>query len=265
MAAGEFTVSCAAKDHRERLHLLVIGVGPYDANQLRDQAVSAFRGQLVEGSANRFKSPAFEEDGYLYGPLVGERATRNRVQRMLERIHEALVRPESRMDQAPTEIVVIYYVGDERFRTSARALRLGAGEGEELELDEISQHFSETRGNQVFLLDVNHDPDRDTTSNRPRASEDLTPLISDPRQALPVVLRCSWNGRGGSPAVAPASADRLQVLTEALSRASTLKQLDEGLRNRYDLLRQQYASLVYSSILPEPLQALIIGPGATSP
>ncbi|MGB0068560.1 MAG: hypothetical protein WBQ11_10970, partial [Isosphaeraceae bacterium] len=159
-------------------------------------------------------------------------------------------------------IIVIYYVGDERHTTDATALRLGAGEGEEVELEEISQYFSETRGNQVFQLDVNHDPDRDTTSKSPRTPDDLVSLVHDPQQALPVVLQYSWNGRGGSQQVAPSSADRLQVLTETLSRASTLKQLDEGFRNRYDRLRQQYTSLVYSSTLPESLQALIIGPGA---
>ncbi len=73
--AGDFTVTCEAKDHRERLHLLVIGVGPYEADQLRDQALSAFKGRLVDPSTGRFKSPAFQEDGYLYGPLVGESAT----------------------------------------------------------------------------------------------------------------------------------------------------------------------------------------------
>ena len=262
IAAGDFTVTCEAKNHWERLHLLVIGVGPYKADQLRDQALSAFKGGHVDHSTGRFKSPAFQEDGYLYGPLVGEAAQRNHVLNLLDRIHEALIKPETSLDEAPTEIIVIYYVGDERHTTDATALRLGAGEGEEVEMEEISQYFSETRGNQVFLLDVNHDPDRDTTLKSPRAPDDLASLVRDPRQALPVVLRISWNGRSGSPQVAPPSADRLQVVTETLSRASTLKQLDEGFRNRYDRLRQQYTSLVYSSTLPESLQALIIGPGA---
>ena len=203
IAAGDFTVTCEAKDHRERLHLLVIGVGPYKADQLRDQALSAFKGQLVDHSTGRFKSPAFQEDGYLYGPLVGEAAQRNRVLNLLARIHEALIKPESSLDEAPTEIIVIYYVGDERHTTDATALRLGAGEGEEVEMEEISQYFSETRGNQVFLLDVNHDPDRDTTSKSPRTPDDLASLVRDPQQALPVVLRFSWNGRGGSQQVAP--------------------------------------------------------------
>ena len=48
IAAGDFTVTCEAKDHWERLHLLVIGVGPYKADQLRDQALSAFKGRLVD-------------------------------------------------------------------------------------------------------------------------------------------------------------------------------------------------------------------------
>ena len=86
---------------------------------------------------------------------------------MLERMHEALVKTESSVDKAPTEIVVIYYVGDERHRSDATALRLGGGEGDEVEMEEISEHFSDTRGNQVFLLDVNHDPDRDTASRPP--------------------------------------------------------------------------------------------------
>ncbi|MGZ3354787.1 MAG: hypothetical protein ACXVBO_08025, partial [Isosphaeraceae bacterium] len=262
ISAGDFTVTCEAKDHWERLHLLVIGVGPYKADQLRDQALSAFKGRLVDNSTGRFKSPAFQEDGYLYGPLVGEAAQRNHVLNLLARIQEALIKPETSLDEAPTEIIVIYYVGDERHTTDATALRLGAGEGEEVEIEEISQYFSETRGNQVFLLDVNHDPDRDTISKSPRTPDDLVSLVHDPQQALPVVLQYSWNGRGGSQQVAPSSADRLQVLTETLSRASTLKQLDEGLWKRYDKLRQQYASLVYSSTLPESLQSLIIGPGA---
>ena len=101
---------------------------------------------------------------------------------------------------------------------------------------------------------------------RPRKAR-VPPLISrpsyvTPSKPSPSCCRFSWNGRGGSQQVAPSSADRLQVLTETLSRSSTLKQLDEGFRNRYDRLRQQYTSLVYSSTLPESLQALIIGPGA---
>jgi len=262
IAAGDFTVACEAKDLWESLHLLVIGVGPYRVDQLRDQALRAFKGRLVDPSTGRFKSPAFQEDGYLYGPLVGEAAQRNTVLNLLARIHEALIKPETSLDEAPTEIIVIYYVGDERHTTDATALRLGAGEGEEIEMEEISQYFSETRGNQVFLLDVNHDPDRDTISKSPRLLDDLASLVRAPQQARPVVLRLSWNGRDGSQQVAPPSADRLQVFTETLSGARTLKQLDEGFRNRYDRLRQQYTSLVYSSTLPESLQALIIGPGA---
>ena len=263
--AGDFTVACEAKDQRERLHLLVIGVGPYAADQLRDQALSAFKGRLVDPSTGRFESPAFQEDGYLYGPLVGGSAQRNRVLNLLARINEALIKPESGLDEAPTELIVIYYVGDERHTSDATALRLGAGEGDEVQMEEISQNFSDTRGNQVFLLDVNHDPDRDTASKTPRLDEDLVSLVRGSQQARPVVLRLSWNNRGGTQQVAPSPADRLLVLPDTLSRARTLKQLDEEFRNRYGQLRQRYASLVYSSILPEPLQALIIGPGATAP
>jgi hypothetical protein len=153
-------------------------------------------------------------------------------------------------------------VGDQRHTTDATALRLGAGEGEEVQLEEISQNFSDTRANQIFLLDVNHDPDRDTISKNPRLADDLASLVRGSQQAHPVVLRLSWIGRAGNEQVAPSSADRLLVLPDTMSRAKTLKQLDDEFRNRFGALRQRYASLQYSSILPEPLQALIIGPAA---
>ena len=74
-------------------------------------------------------------------PLSAKQHTRNRVLNLLARIHEALIKPESSLDEAPTEIIVIYYVGDERHTTDATALRLGAGEGEEVEMEEISQQL----------------------------------------------------------------------------------------------------------------------------
>ena len=100
----------------------------------------------------------------------------------------------------------------------------------------------------------------------PRLAEDLASLVRGSQQARPVVLRLSWNRSGWDAAgrtVRPRTASWSSRIH--LSRARTLKQLDEEFRNRYGQLRQQYASLVYSSILPEPLQALIIGPGATAP
>src|SRR5262249_42251571 len=89
---GEFRVTCDAKDLRQRLHLLVIGVGSYRADQLRDQALGAFKGQLVDPSTNEFKSPAFQEGGYLYGPLVGDEARLTRVVTLLDAINKSLIK-----------------------------------------------------------------------------------------------------------------------------------------------------------------------------
>ena len=182
---GEFTIICEAKDLRQRLHLMVIGVGPYKADQLRDQALAAFKGQLVDPSTNQFESPAFQEDGYLYGPLVGDEARHTRVVNLLAMIRKSLIKPESHLDEAPTEIVVIYYVGDERHTAEGTALHLGTGEGEEVEMEVFSQFFSETRANQVFLLDVTHDPKRDITAEGPPVLDSLESLMRRPPAGRP--------------------------------------------------------------------------------
>ena len=94
--------------------------------------------------------------------------------------------------------------------------------------------------------------------------EDLVSLVRGSQQARPVVLASHGTIRVGRSIShrPPRTASRSSRIP---CPARTLKQLDEGFGSRYGKLRERYTSLVYSSILPEPLQALISRPGATAP
>ncbi len=145
--AGEFTVSCPAATLRQRLHLLVIGVGATDTQSLRTQALQAFMGHDLDPATGRFETPAYQAGARLYGPLIGRQARRNAVLAWLNEIRKTLIRPDVTYEDAPTEFVFVSYQGEQRLTRTTTVLRLGHDEGEEIGIDEIARAFDGTRGN----------------------------------------------------------------------------------------------------------------------
>ncbi len=246
-AAVEHPVTCRPDSLRRRLRLLVVGVRPGDNRRaLEAEALAAFRGRKRE-TAGEFEAPTFEKS-FLYGPLTGEDAERARINGQIDVIRKRLTGLEEDAFEAPTEVVVIYYRGDERLSGSGRSLKLTRGE--EIQLDEIHRRFVGRRGSEVFLLDVARDPGPDLANDFPDRLE------TEPGQARPVRLRVSWLGQKGDP---PAADRLLGALQMERAGPTTLQALDEALRGHY---LNRRSDLDYDPLLdPAHNQTILIGRG----
>ncbi len=243
----EFTVGCERPDERQRLHMLIIGVGPMEANELRAKAIQALQGTLVENSTERFQTPAFPE-GIIYGPLCGD-VREWRVRGELVRIRNAIRRRRNAPD-APNEVVLVYYRGGEWItKDRATHLRLRTGEGgdsfDTIPVDALVTAFRDTPAAKVFLLDV----------TRPSGASP-TPL--DPRVGL---LRSAWRSRGATTTTSelPEESWLITSLEVATARASTLGDVASEMSRRYSSLKERFPDLDFDSDYPPALSTLIIG------
>jgi hypothetical protein len=247
-AAVEHVVACRPESLRRWLRLLVVGVrAGDDREKLRSEALGAFRGRLKAAQQGEFDTPVFEK-GVLYGPLSGDDAERSQINGQLDLIRDGLTGLDEEAFEAATEVIVVYYRGDEHRSPSSRSLRLG-GRGEEIGLDEIHRQFAGKRGCQVYLLDVARDPGPDDAPDFPKS------LASEPGEARPVRLRVSWLRAAGD----PSTADRLLgVLRGALPSPSTIEELDETLRDHY---RGRRSDLDYEPLVDPPHRGtILVGP-----
>ena len=162
-AAGDpptFSVACRNPEQRQRLHLLIIGVGSETEEELKARALQALHGEMVPGSKVAFKTPAFRS-GILHFTLCRD-VRIERVLYQLERIRLE-IKPLSDATRFPigTEVVVIYYQGGIWIDDGKAVLQLRRG-GERNNKDVISfqdlrNSFAGTRGATLCLLDVNGD------------------------------------------------------------------------------------------------------------
>ncbi len=244
-ARPTFDLACLQPDTRQRLHLLIIGVGATSESRLRDSVIQALHGQLVEGSSSRFKTPAFL-DGVIYGPLCGD-VREHRVYGELYRIRNA-IRLRHPAPDAPNEVVLIYYQGGE-WITNDRAthLRLRKGQGtsafDTIPIKSLVAIFRDTPAAKVFLLDV----------TRPA---DAQPVPLDPHVGL---LRTAWLRPTGDTAEPAGDTWLISSLEEATSRFRTLDAVASAIESSYGMVKDSHPDLRLDTMLPLSLSQLIIG------
>lgn len=253
-AAGDpptFSVACRNPEQRQRLHLLIIGVGSETEEEVKARALQALHGEMVPGSKVAFKTPAFRS-GILHFTLCKD-VRLERVLYQLERIRLE-IKPLSDATKFPigTEVVVIYYQGGIWMDEGKAVLQLRRG-GERNNKDVISfqdlrDSFAGTRGATLCLLDVNGDA-------QVAMAEPWTD--KDSRIGL---LSFMWlkPPEGQTPEI-PNDARLVTVFGEVIPRTSTLEQAAAELSREASRIGRSNPNFRYDQDVPEALSGLVIG------
>ena len=248
LGENRLLVSCQKVEPDWRLHLLVIGIGAADEQELRRRALEALNGCDFNEGDRTFKTPAFPV-AKLYGPLCPVVFPANLYGR-LRQIRRAIA-----MGSKPSnEIVILYYQGGEIVeKKEGPCLRLrpgGSVEGSAIfQLSEIRKELIKTRGAKLFLLDVTRAPDR-----VPLILSRAAQWVED--ESSYGLLRLSWQEQPAPPEGSLADALR-EILRE--HNRITLEEISSEVERRSRLLMSRYPSLRYLPELTRHFNGLVFG------
>ena len=250
----EFQVDCREPDLRQRLHLLVVGIGEENRKELETLALRTVQGRRVAGpTGEEIEAPAFSK-GWIY-LLNNQFLAHRHVIAQLNRIRLAVGKPNS--DEAGMDVVMVYYKGQEAADAQGRFYLLTDQskvdprmESSAISSRALSECFASSPGAQLFLLDVERKQLGMPTSAV--ASTDRWPR--DPHMAS---LRYAWQDNQNQSV--PADAQLLTAVSAAVPRATRLKEIEQEVSEDARRMRQKYgASLTYEQQVPEPLSDLVL-------
>ena len=244
----DFKVDCTKPDERQRLHLLVVGVGEKDQRQLETLALRAVRGKRIAG--DQISTPAFAK-GWIY--LVGGYVNRGRVTAQLERIHLRVGDPVD----AGSDVVMVYYRGQESVDDRGQFYLLTSQSqfdpdtrSSAVSGRDLSERFTSVPGAQLFLLDVQRQMQAgaDPAAGFPTA-------VAWPNEPQMAALRYAWL----SNEAAPADARLLVAFDNALPRATQLGEIEAEVSRDSERAREKYgANFEYVPQVPQALRSLVL-------
>ena len=249
------SINCLKPNLKQRLHMLVIGIGAQDKLALKRLAIQAVNGELASTRSNErvFKTPAFTT-GRVYGPLCDE-FTKMHVMAQISLICEQ-IRLRNNSGEAPdgSEVVLIYYQGGEWLGDDKASLLIRRGRDrqyvEGVTVDELVRPFVNTRGAKLLLLDV--------ASAGPFRHEELWS-----RDVSHVgLMRFLWlSSANEEQPVIPDELRLLKVVKDILPRSITLGQATSEIAGRYSRLRSKYPNhfVFEDEPLPDPFSDLLFG------
>jgi hypothetical protein len=231
----EFWVSCSKPEPEQALHLLIVGLGPQNEQDLKERAIRAIHAQ--KQGPNGLRSQAFSEVR-IYGPLIGYDALPRLIYTQLSRIKSAL-RDRAR-NGLPNDVVMIYYGGSESADGDGHFLATSDPQ-DPLRSDFLASLFAEYQGAQLLLLDVSRkaEPSQVKWSERSRIG----------------LFRYAWLDP-----YAARNDSLITALGEALDKSSRLKQVAEDLEANIAQVAKDPKMLKYDRHLPSSLEDLVIGP-----
>jgi hypothetical protein len=242
-----FLVSCRQVKPNWRLHLLVLGIGAEDEEELQRRALEALNARDFDKQDRTFKTPAFPS-ARLYGPLCRD-IEPGSVYGRLGQIQRAIAigsRPSN-------EIVIVYYEGGEVVDKDGPCIRLRPGgtleESDLFRLSEIKRILSRTRGAKLFLLDVSRASGQAPLilSQAARWLEDTAPYG---------LLRFSWQEKPAATEGSLASTLRTALREQ---KKVTLEEVDREVERRSRLLQRRYPGLRYIPELTREFNGLVLG------
>jgi WD40 repeat protein len=249
-----FPLGCLAPLNRQRLHLLVIGIGNLDREKLQKDALDAVQATDLEAVPNtdkkRFKTPAF--DGLLFQRVVPEidpPVLKQNVRGLLTRIEE------TQNHEPGSDLFMLYYRGAEavdengRFRlwTSLAANRPDASISDQ----ELERLFERRVGAHLCLLDVQ----RQTGNSGPRAV--LRARSDDRIHPHTGVLRSAWLRAGDRPSDAWLVIWFRQAMAK---KAETLADIRSEIDKVYRDCQARYPEgLQWEPDIPAALNDLVLG------
>lgn len=247
-----FHVDCLQPDERQRLHLLVVGVGEQESSRIEELALKAVHGTRGEG--DQVTTPAFAQ-GRIYGPLT-KYVSRAQIVDQLFKIHLAIKSGDAA--DAGNDVVLMYYRGAEAVQSDGEFYLLTSESEHNPELKSsavsgklLASFFQRSPGAQVFLLDVNRQHPKDNSD-----AVDSATNARWPRGSPAGAFRYAWLRDDA----APGSARLLVAVEGALPKASNLGALGEEISRSYEQTRAEFgASLVFDQYIPPDLRDLVLG------
>jgi WD40 repeat protein len=244
----DFKVDCTKPDERQRLHLLVVGVGEKDQRQLETLALRAVRGKRLAG--DQISTPAFAK-GWIY--LVSGYVNRGRVTAQLERIHLRVGDPVD----AGTDVVMVYYRGQESVDDRGQFYLLTSQSqfdpdtrSSAVSGRDLSERFTSVPGAQLFLLDVQRQMQAGANP-----AEGFPNAVAWPNEPQMAALRYAWL----SNEAAPADARLLVAFDNALPRATRLGEIETEVSRDSERAREKYgANFEYVPQVPQSLRSLVL-------
>jgi WD40 repeat protein len=246
---------CAGFKPNQWLHLLIIGAGETDEDRLVNSVLQALGAKKLADDHWRTEVFAHVE---IYSPLISAKKdlTPAAVRMQLRRIE---VQIQARQREGSGDIILIYFKGGESLgdQNQGHVLRMddrpGSLAGGSMPCDDLLGFFKANRGAHLLFLDVV----RETAQAGGR--DELTQWQDDPLGARVGVFRSGWRAPG--PGTKPLEAARLdRALQDLMPRATHLRDVEYGLRDKYDKLAQRFqeiGSLPYFYVYPA-LESVII-------
>ena len=244
-----FEVDCLSPRARQRLHLLIVGVGQRDAAALRRRALEAVGAEA--DASGRFAEPLRSTVFYrinAYAPLTGK-VTFSDVFRLLLDVRtdiEVPVAADASGEVTPiNDVVMLYYEGGvlvpdkSRFMLSTSERYDPGNRFSAVSSEWLAKFFDSMRGAQLALLDV--------STKKPPHDIPVGDWNHDSHAAL---LCYTWR-EGIAP---PAELRLINAVQKALAATGRLGEVDRMLAD----LSAQSRELDYNRVLPESLKSLLI-------
>jgi WD40 repeat protein len=235
-----FRIDCDKPDARQRLLMLVISVPEVEKEDILSQSVKAVNGTLT---GQELKTPAFR-NGRVFGPLIGERASKYAINTQLCLIGFALNQKVDSNDLG-NDVVLIYYRGAESLAASGQ-IHMVTGEEDASFLNEaeLAGHFDKAPGAQIFLLDVQRSPTQTKSPESREASQDASRMA---------VMRCAYLKRSQA---APDRGLLLEALKVALPQARNLREVESDVSR--NLGRKVELGVLFYDQIPDDLYSLVL-------
>ncbi len=245
-AAPAFVCDCTRPERKQRLHLLIVGVGETDEQGLVGRVLRALGARDVRD--DRFETPAFEE-ARLYRPLTGHVTPQD--------VYPALLEIRQRVPASPgpfNEVVLVYFRGAEAVADGGHFLLTSASRFDPnlrrsaLTCEGLSQRLGETPGARLLLLDLS----RRGAAGGAGLREEFERVGA---------FRFAWLGGGD----VPDNVRLLRALEESLARPGAAREVTlEQVRRRLaeaaaDLRRRHPNGLFADESVPERMNPLVVG------
>ncbi len=242
----DFQVDCVRPELRQRLHLVIVGVGATDGDALVSGALKAMKARRTTSGKIRRIAPitaaAFDK-GSIYPPLVG-RVKKVRIWMTLMQVKSAIARRTR--GSAPNEVIVIYYQGGETIKsdggffltTSDTSLYADPAKGS-ISREELADFSAKTRGAHILLLDVQRD--------KSGAGQSMI-TARWPGESHAAMLRYAWR--------VSKNTNIMSALGGSTAPTESLDEVDRYLGER----SKQYADVLdYDRHVPKAIAGLILG------
>lgn len=237
-----FQLDCLKPESEQRLRVLIVAAGETDENKVRGQVLRAL--QAKPTSRNGFTSEAFRS-GYIYGPLLSEDVTSQRIGTYLHRIRADIL-ADSR-GRPSNDVVLIYYQGGESLTADGRFLWSSNERQPALTRADLARFSAWTPGAHIMLLDLARDP-----ATMAAAREQPALQMGDSRFGVLCFARLATDQ-------APRDVRLITTLDEAMRQGSRLREVAGQLKTRLEPLSQKYPKLMaYEQHLPEFLGDMVI-------